>query len=113
VALREWSECRPQLERYLKKGVHAELQMGVVSGLSDIPEEGVAELLIESFGWLSEHNRKLSVEALVRTEDRCLHLLTAIDQSKLPAELRTDTRVIDLQKHESTKVRELAGKVLR
>jgi len=93
VAMLDWTVSRPILDRFLQKGVHDELQMGAVSGLSDIAIDDAGSLLINAFGSLSSDNRKLAFDALFRTETRRSMLLAALTAGTLPAELKDDERV--------------------
>lgn len=78
IALDEWPRCRDQLKKYLAAGVHAELQMGAVSGLSDVDQPDIAALLLEHLAGLAPRNRDLAVEALLRTEARATAFLDAV-----------------------------------
>ncbi len=113
VALRDWSVAREQIVRYLQKGVHNELQMGAVSGISDVRDAAVATELIAGYSHFSEGNRKLAIAALLRSEDRCLALLAALLDGHLPLELKQDTQVVELRKHSSPDVRMMAEQVLK
>ena len=93
VAMLDWTVSRPILERYLQKGVHDELQMGAVSGHSDVANDEAGPLLISAFGHLSADNRKLALDALFRTETRRKMLIEALTAGQLPAELKDDVRV--------------------
>ena len=112
VAMLDWKTSRMQLERYLQKGVHAELQMGAISGLSDVQEAAVASMLIKGFADFSVENRQLALDALLRTDDRSLALLNALSQARLPTELRQHDKVAALREHASEPVRVLAERVL-
>lgn len=85
IALDDWTRCRPQLERYLAKGTEAELQMGAVSGLSDVESADVSRLLIPALGDLPERNRTLAIEALLRNDERRSALLTSIEAKQADA----------------------------
>ncbi len=112
VAMLEWADIRAQFERYLKMGINDELQMGVVSGLSDVNDPAVAPLLIAAFDHLSTHNRQLAIGALTRTEERILGLLEAVKSGKLPPELKKDESIIQLLQHPERAVRSMAQQVL-
>ncbi|MEJ7591548.1 MAG: hypothetical protein WKF77_08360 [Planctomycetaceae bacterium] len=113
VAMLDWDICRVQLERYLQKDVHVELQMGAISGLSDVQELEVAALLIKGFADFSNENRDLALDALLRTDDRCLSLLNALAEERLPAVLKQHARVTALREHASESVRLLAARILK
>ena len=113
VAMLDWSTSRMQLERYLQKGVHDELQMGAISGLSDVQEAAVASMLINGFADFSVENRQLALDALLRTDDRCLAMLNALAQTRLPVELRRHDKVAALREHASEPVRVLVEQILQ
>ena len=112
VAMREWTVSQPQLNRYLQKGIHEELQMGAISGISDVPREEIAAILIAGYSHFSDTNRKLAIGALVRNEQRCMETLRAIAAQKLPQELRQNDQISALKNHKSNAVRQLAIEVL-
>lgn len=113
VALLDWSTAEPQLMPYLQKGVHDELQMGAISGISDIPNDAVAAHLISGYGEFSKSNQTLARDALLRTNTRCLALLEALEDKHILPELRHDERVQSLLQHESEIVRMRAMHVLK
>jgi hypothetical protein len=85
VALLDWKTAEPILHRYLQDGVHEELQMGAVSGLSDVREDlHVVDLYVAVFDQLSPGNQKLAVEALTRTNARTKRLHELATAGKLP-----------------------------
>ena len=111
VAMLDWSTIRKQLERYLQKGVNDELQMGAISGLSDVHEAAVSSTLIKEFANFSDVNQQLAIDALLRTDDRCLALVTALAEARLPAKLRQHDKVKALRTHASEPVRILAARI--
>jgi len=113
VAMRKEPEALAQLERYLQKDVHAELQMGAVSGLSDVPDIKVAALLIKACEYLSGTNRKLAIKALTRDEPRCLAVLEAVSKKRIVADVADADNVKALLQHPSERVRNLAAMVLQ
>ncbi|MFM7056068.1 MAG: hypothetical protein ACKO2P_04005 [Planctomycetota bacterium] len=70
AALLPWPQARNVLSPWLQPDSHPELQMGAVSGLSDVPEEDAAKLLITAFKQLTPANQTLAREALHRTPAR-------------------------------------------
>lgn len=84
IALDDWKVCQKQLTKYLSKGVHDELQMGAISGLSDVEGVDTAGLLIDHVGHFNEENRGIAIAALLRTEARAKALLKAIQAKKVP-----------------------------
>ena len=113
IAMLDWSENRMQLQRYLQKDVNDELQMGAISGLSDVQEAEVATMLIKGFVNLSDGNRQLVLDALLRTDDRSLAMLNALAEARLPAELGQHDKVVALRGHASESVRALAEQILK
>ena len=93
IALDDWKLRGEQLSKYLKKGVDDELQMGAVSGLSDVETFDVAPILLPSIGYLNDENRGLALEALLRTNERRIALLDAIAHGQIPTtQLSTSQR---------------------
>jgi len=108
IALDGWENRGDQLVRYLADGVDDELHMGAVSGLSDVPSEQVAGVLIGRLANLSANNRKLALEALQRTEQRGVALLESVQAGHVARDLLDrDTWL----KHPSPRVKELAERV--
>ena len=112
VAMRDVKISLPHLVRYLQKDIHEELQMGAISGISDVQDDAVAALLISGYVHFSEANRKLTIGALLRNEARCLETLNAIASKKLPPKLRKDELIEELRKHNSAAVRQRTAEVL-
>ncbi len=96
----------------LQKGVHDELQMGAISGLSDLQAEEVPSTHINAFADFSKEHRQLALDALLRSDDRCRAILNALAENRRPAALRQHAKVIALRKHESESVRVLAEQIL-
>jgi hypothetical protein len=80
AALGEWADSNVQLRRYLAKGSDEELQMGAVSGLSDVNVPEAAKALIDALKHLEGHNRELAVDGLLRDNARKQRLLEAIEK---------------------------------
>lgn len=92
IAMAGWDQRGSHLVNYLTEGLPNQLQMGAVSGLSDIQSDQIIEPLIQAIARLSPRNRQLAVEALMRTETRALALLKAVESSRLasePSELKS------------------------
>jgi len=83
-----------QLHKYLPIGVDAELQMGAVSGLSDVDLPVVTNWLKEKLANFNTNNRRLAIEALGRNDDRLAGLLDAIE-SELVNKSEVSKSVID------------------
>ena len=112
VALRDWSAAKPQLEKYLQKGIHDELQMGAVSGLADVRDAYAAEMLIGAYEYLSAHNRKLALEGMLRDDAKIMLTLQAIEKSQLPGELRKNEQVLKLKEHANAEIKERVKRVI-
>ena len=83
IALDAWQNCGARLAKYLGKDVHPEMQMGAVSGLADIERPEVAKLLLDHFGDFSPGNRKLAVDALLKTDARAAALVGAMEENRV------------------------------
>jgi putative membrane-bound dehydrogenase-like protein len=75
-----------QLRKYLSPTVDAELQMGAVSGLSDVELAVVATWFKEKMADLKPGNRRLAIEALGRNDDRLAVLLDLIQTGAIQRE---------------------------
>jgi hypothetical protein len=84
-----WEDYGQVLVKYLEKGALHDLHMGAVSGLSDVQSPEVAEHLIAAFAHLSDHNRRLAIAALLRTEDRTQALQAAVESGAIPPDALT------------------------
>jgi len=80
IALDAWAKCGPRFGGYIKKGAHDELQMGAISGLSDIDRPEVGPLLADNLAHFNAGNRKLAIEALLRTDARKAVLRERLDK---------------------------------
>ncbi|QDU10039.1 neutral/alkaline non-lysosomal ceramidase N-terminal domain-containing protein [Gimesia aquarii] len=87
IAMLDFKSCKAQLKKYLANSKQAELQMGAVSGLGDIDCEASTLLLINAVPELNQRNRKLALEALLRTENRARALLNATQMQKITAKM--------------------------
>ncbi|HUG91421.1 MAG TPA: Rid family hydrolase [Planctomycetaceae bacterium] len=83
-----WERRGEQLTRYLKPGVHDELQMGAVSGLADVREPQAVAALLSGIGHYSERNRGLALDGLLRDAARIEALLDAVERGAVrPSDL--------------------------
>jgi putative membrane-bound dehydrogenase-like protein len=89
IALDAWENCGERLAKHLGKEAHAELQMGAVSGLADIDRPEAAKLLLDHLSDFNAGNRKLALDALVKTDDRAAALVEALEQDRVSATLLT------------------------
>lgn len=79
-----WESSGEQLTKYLAEGVNGELQMGAVSGLSDVNDKRVIQPLLKSLSYLSDYNRDLALAALIRTSERRTALGKAVESKAVP-----------------------------
>ncbi len=87
LGVEPWDKHGQQLVRYLGKDVHAELQMGGVSGAGDVRDPRATTALIAALPGLTEGSRKLALHALVRDEQRVAALKEAVAAGKVDASL--------------------------
>ena len=78
IALDPGDKSRQHLASYLAAGTDAELQMGAVSGLSDIDADEIAPLLVENLKSLTPRNRALAIDALLRNDSRKIALQASL-----------------------------------
>ncbi|MEO6436300.1 MAG: hypothetical protein ABIP55_11155, partial [Tepidisphaeraceae bacterium] len=81
-----WDKRGQQLVRYLSDK-NAELQMGAVSGLADVNAPQATAALLEATPTLTEGNRTLALNALLRDAPRRAALREAIAAGKLDASM--------------------------
>ncbi|MFN0051567.1 MAG: hypothetical protein ACKV0T_05210, partial [Planctomycetales bacterium] len=91
---------------------HDELQMGVVSGLSDVDHPEVAPLLVSGLGYYSDGNRRLAIDALLRTDQRTAALLDALQSKQLQPSALSDAQRRALREHKQPRLRERALRLL-
>ncbi len=111
IALAPWATHGEQLAGYLTNA-NAELQMGAVSGLSDMPAAEAGQAILAALPNLKSHNRDLALDALLRTVPRVQRLLTAIEAGDVDRDWLGDARVKQLRQHENSAVRQRAAEVL-
>jgi HEAT repeat protein len=88
LALDGFEKRGEQLVKYLSKDVNGELQMGAVSALADIDEPAATKALIAHFRDLSDGNRQMALDGLVRGEGQRKLLLDAVESGRItPADL--------------------------
>jgi hypothetical protein len=112
IALDDWVLRREQLVKYLAKGIHDELQMGAISGLSDVDSMEIPRLLVAGLGHFNDENRGLAIGALMRTSGRSIQLLDAIAEGRVSAKfLNTAERKL-LRESTNATIREQAIRIL-
>jgi hypothetical protein len=112
IALGSWEKRGPQLVKYLARDVHPELQMGAVSGLSDLEAAPVGERLVDALPNLTARNRGLALDALLRTESRTAALLDAVERGRVDRSLVDDPHRQALRAVPNAALRSRAAKVL-
>lgn len=89
----EWEAFGQGLAERLAVEANPELQMGLVSALSDMQADAVGELLVSALPAVNDHNRAIAIEALLRTPDRAQTLLDAVDQGEVSGDLIPATEI--------------------
>jgi putative heme-binding domain-containing protein len=112
IALDTWDRRGGQLAKYLAKGTHPELQMGAISGLSDLDALPVAAKLLAGMDHYNANNRALALDALLRSEARTTALLDAIEQGRLNPAVLGDTHRKALRALPNAALRARAVKLL-
>lgn len=111
IAIAPWADHGEQLASYLTNA-NAELQMGAVSGLSDMPAAEAGQAIITALPNLNGHNRDLGLDALLRTAPRAQRLLDAIEAGDISQDWLSDVHVQQLLDHDSPAVQQRAAMVL-
>lgn len=83
VALRDQSKAIPHLLTYLTEDTSRELQMGAVSGLADIRSPQATDALTGALRFLQGRNRRLALEALLRTDARAAEFRKRVRDGRL------------------------------
>jgi putative membrane-bound dehydrogenase-like protein len=112
IALDDWTLRREQLTKYLAKGIHDELQMGAISGLSDVEAKEVPQLLITNLGHFNDQNRGLAIDALLRTNERSERLLDAVADGMISVKLLNTAQRKRLLESKEVSIRERAKRIL-
>ncbi len=112
IAMESWEERGAQISRYLAKGINDELQMGAISGMSDMPAAESGRLLLENFAHYSDYNKSMAIDAMLRTIPRTQRLLNAIEQGHVTAAQLGKDRIIKLRQHTDKTIRATAIKLL-
>ena len=112
IALDDWMLRREQLVKYLAKGIHDELQMGAISGLSDVDSMEIPRLLVSGLGHFNNENRGLAIGALMRTSGRSMALLDAIAEGRVSAKFLNTAERKSLRESTNATIREQAIRIL-
>lgn len=78
LGVEPWSKRGVQLTKYLGREMNAELQMGAVSALADMPEREAAAALRAGLADYAEANRGLAIDGLLRNPERTALLIDAL-----------------------------------
>jgi hypothetical protein len=112
VALLPWEKSRAPLTRFLPKDQNPELQQGAVSGLADVEHPEAAKMLVDAFTGLADANKKLALDALLRSPERIDVLLIAVEAGKITRSDLGEKRVAVLNALENEKQRAKARMLL-
>ena len=98
IPLAGWNVSQEQLAKYLKSGTNDELQMGAISGLSDLDHPDVAQRLLAGLSGFSAGNRSLAIGALLRNDERKKELIDALERKQIkPTDLTDGQRQLLLK----------------
>lgn len=113
VAMGPWDLRGAQLRKYLAPAIHAELQMGAVSGTADVQHPQATAALVEGLGHYTDGNRELALDGLLRTPERCLALLSALERGGVKREQLGQKREQRLLEHVEPEVQTKAKHLLK
>ena len=108
-----WKEAGAQLKKYLAKGAHPELQMGSVSACVDIPEPEAIKAITDALSYLEGQNQKLAIKGLMKSKDRRLALIHALETKPSLLEALDDGDQRALIEDKDRDVSDKAKKVIR
>jgi len=112
IPLAGWKTAGEQLRKYLQKGIDNELQMGAISGSSDVDVPEVAGLLVAGVPYFQEENRGLAIDALLRTPTRAVTLVEALETGQIKPGNLTAAQSQKLLEMKDEKLRARVTKVL-
>lgn len=110
IAIAPWATHGEQLASYLTDA-STELQMGAVSGLSDMPAAEAGQAILVALPNLTPRNRELALDAIFRTVPRIQRLLVAIQRGDVNPDWLGDARVLQLRQHEDSSITQKADEV--
>lgn len=112
LGIAPWNRFGRLLASYLAAGTNEELQMGAVSGLVDVPGPEAARTLIERLRDLTDSNRDLALDGLLRGEERRSMLLDAVESNLIRPDQLGDARRHALLTDEREELRDRARRLL-
>jgi len=108
-----WERRNQTVVQYLKKGVDESLQMGAVAALSDMQHAEASNALLRRLHELSDDNKQLALDALLRDDGRAILLLEYVAAGRLPASQLGAARVRKLVEHPTDSVRSQAISIFK
>ena len=99
LAAEPWEKRGKQITRYLARGTHQEIQSGAVAAAADVDSPDAVIALVESLPGLTAQNRDAALDGLLRTPERGMALLDAIEAGKLRPESIGPERAQRLRTH--------------
>ncbi|MCS6975753.1 MAG: neutral/alkaline non-lysosomal ceramidase N-terminal domain-containing protein [Gemmatales bacterium] len=106
IAMETWERRGKQLLKYLQKGIHEEVQSGAVSGLADMQTPEVAEPLAQAISYLPPDNRRLALDALIRSTDRVKVLLDYLENGKIEKSWLSNEQIRKLKRVEDAALKQ-------
>ncbi len=113
IAMLDYQVCKAQLKKYLSDPKQAELQMGAVSGMGDIPSAEAAEELIKALPVLTPRNRKIALQSLLRTVARTKALLDAVQKQNVSVKLIDASMQKLLLEHDKPAIQKQAQRIFK
>ena len=113
VPLRGWPRSGAQLQKYLARGVHDELQMGAVSGTVDVNAPEATAALVRGLADFTADNRSLALDGLLRDTSRIRALLDALESGSARADWLSDSHRKKLLTHPDANLRRRAEGVIK
>ena len=113
VAMNPTQQNLEQLQKYLEPSIDGELQMGAVSGLSDVDLPVVATWIKERIKDLRPTNRRLAIEALGRNDDRLSALLDLNHSGAIQRQEVPETAIDKLRRTKNPLLRTKAQSILQ
>ena len=112
LGVEPWEKRGEQLAGYLDRRANEELQMGAISGLSDMKSPQVPAALLSGIAHYSLPNRQLALEALLRDDTRIAALLEAVAAGRVSPPQLGEKRTQTLKTAANPQLRERAQKLL-